>query len=75
LRDGLDISQTAAPSAHEIDVLEENTRMNEQRLNQQLENKEKLSKRHAELIELRHVLRETANFFEVVVATIFEADF
>ena len=66
LPDDLDISQTTAPSAHEIDVLEENTQTNEQRLNHLLENKEILERRHAELIELRHVLRETAHFFEIV---------
>ena len=31
-----------------------------------LEGKEVLERRHAELIELRHVLRETAHFFEIV---------
>jgi V-type H+-transporting ATPase subunit a len=66
LPDDLDISQMAAPSAHEIDVLEENTQTNEQRLNHLLENKEVLERRHAELIELRHVLRETAHFFQIV---------
>jgi V-type H+-transporting ATPase subunit a len=69
LPDGLDISQTTAPSAHEIDVLEENTQTYEQRLNRLLENKELLERRHAELIELRHVLRETAHFFEIVHTT------
>jgi|SRR5947207_15878017 len=70
LSDDLDISQTTAPSAHEIDVLEENTQTNEQRLNQLLESKEILERRHAELIELRHVLRETAHFFQIVHLTL-----
>ena len=62
----MDVSQTAAPSAHEIDVLEENTQTNEERLCHLLDSKEMLERRHAELIELRHVLRETAYFFEQV---------
>jgi hypothetical protein len=66
LPDDIDASQTAAPSAHEIDVLEENTQTNEQRLNQLLESKEVLERRHAELIEFRHVMRETEHFFAVV---------
>lgn len=66
LPDDIDMSQTTAPSAHEIDVLEENTQINEQRLNNLLESKEILERRHAELIELRHVLRETAHFFHIV---------
>jgi hypothetical protein len=66
LPDDLDYSQMAAPSAHEIDVLEENTQTNEQRLSHLLESKEILEKRHAELIELRYVLRETSQFFEIV---------
>ena len=66
LPEDLYTSQTSAPSAHEIDVLEEDTQSNEQRLTQLLESKEVLEKRHAELIELRHVLRETAHFFAVV---------
>lgn len=47
-------------------MLEEQTQTNEQRLNQLLESREILQRRHAELIELRHVLRETAQFFEIV---------
>jgi hypothetical protein len=66
LPDDIDQSKTAAPSAHEIDLLEENTQTNEQRLNHLLESKEILERRHAELIELRYVLRETAHFFEIV---------
>jgi V-type H+-transporting ATPase subunit a len=54
-----------APSAHELDVLDESTERYEQRVAQMLENKEALDKRHAELIEMRHVLRETASFFNV----------
>jgi len=64
----LDMSQTWAPTAHEIDVLEENCQTNEQRLNQLLESQQVLQRRHAELVEFRHVLRETARFFEVVRA-------
>ena len=66
LPDDIDMSKTAAPSAHEIDLLEENAQTNEQRLNHLLESKEILERRHAELIELRYVLRETAHFFEIV---------
>jgi len=66
LPDELDMPQTWAPTAHEIDVLEENCKTNEQRLNQLLESKQILERRHAELVEFRHVLRETAHFFEVV---------
>jgi V-type H+-transporting ATPase subunit a len=66
LPDDLDSSQTTAPSVHEIDVLRDTIQTNEQRLNSLLENKETLERRHAELIELRHVLRETAHFFEIV---------
>jgi len=68
LPDELDMSQTWAPTAHEIDVLEENCQTNEQRLSQLLESQQILQKRHAELVEFRHVLRETAHFFEVVRA-------
>jgi hypothetical protein len=35
-------------------------------LNQLLDSKQILERRHAELVELRHVLRETATFFEIV---------
>ena len=73
LPDDIDLSQTTAPSAHEIDVLEENTQTNEQRLNNLLEGKETLERRHAELIELRHVLRETANFFEIVYLVLYDS--
>lgn len=56
---------TVAPSAHELDVLDESTARYEQRVGHLLESKETLEKRHAELIEFRHVLRETASFFNV----------
>lgn len=65
--DDIDMSKQAAPPAHEIDLLEENTNTNEQRLNHLLESKETLERRHAELMELRYVLRETAHFFEIVL--------
>src|SRR6266516_2584373 len=64
--DDFDISHISALSAHEIDVLEQNARSNEDRLNQLLQSKELLEKRHAELIELRYVLRETSHFLEIV---------
>jgi V-type H+-transporting ATPase subunit a len=70
LPEDLDLPQTSALSAHEIDVLEEQTQTNEQRLNQLLESREILQRRHAELIEMRHVLRETASFFEIVLSTV-----
>jgi hypothetical protein len=56
---------TTAPSQHELDVLDEATARFEQRVAHLLESKETLEKRHAELIEFRHVLRETASFFNV----------
>ena len=54
-----------APSAHELDVLDEATGQHEQRVVHLLESKETLEKRQAELVEFRHVLRETASFFNV----------
>jgi V-type H+-transporting ATPase subunit a len=70
LPDDIDMSQASAPSAHEIDVLEENCQTNEQRLSQLLDRKQLLERRHAELIELRHVLGETARYFEIVTSTL-----
>lgn len=58
---------TTAPSQHELDVLDEATARYEQRVAHLLESKDTLEKRHAELIEFRHVLRETASFFNVLV--------
>jgi len=55
----------AAPSAHELDVLDDATARHEQRVAHLLESKAALEKRHAELIEFRHVVRETASFFTV----------
>jgi hypothetical protein len=66
LPDDIDMSQISAPTAHEIDLLEENCQTNEGRLSQLLDSKQILERRHAELIELRHVLRETARYFEIV---------
>ena len=66
LPDELDMSQMTSPSAHEIDVLEETIQTNEQRLKHLLESKQALERTHAELIELQHVLRETAHFFQIV---------
>ena len=57
---------TTAPSAHELDVLDEATALYEQRVAHLLESKETLERRHAKLIEFRHVLRETASFFNVM---------
>jgi V-type H+-transporting ATPase subunit a len=56
---------STAPSAHELDVLDEATARHEQRVVHLVESKETLERRHAELIEFRHVLRETASFFNV----------
>ena len=53
-----------APSASEIDQLEEKTVHWEQRITQLLQSQETLQRRFSELIELRHVLRETAQFFD-----------
>lgn len=72
LPDDIDISHVSAQSAHEIDTLEETLKTNEDRLNNLLESKEILEKRHSELIELRHVLRETAQFFEIVFPNEFD---
>ena len=55
----------SAPSAHELDLLDESTARFEERVTHLLESKQTLEKRHAELIEFRHVLRETASFFNV----------
>ena len=57
-----------APSAHELDVLDEATGRFEQRVAHLLESKGTLERRQAELIEFRHVLRETASFFHVFLA-------
>jgi hypothetical protein len=46
--------------------LDEATARYEQRVARLLESKEKLEKRQAELTEFRHVLRETASFFNVL---------
>ena len=56
-----------APSAHELDMLDEATARFEQRVAHLLESKETLEKRHAELIEFRYVVRETASFFNVFI--------
>ena len=61
---------TTAPSAHELDVLDEATARYEQRVAHLLESKGTLERRHAKLIEFRHVLRETASFFNVIFETI-----
>jgi len=65
IRQATDPEYTTAPSAHELDVLEEATARYEQRIAHLLESKETLERRQAELIEFRHVLRETASFFAV----------
>jgi hypothetical protein len=54
-----------APSAHELDMLDEATARFEERVAHLLQSKETLEKRHAELIEFRYVVRETASFFNV----------
>jgi hypothetical protein len=59
-----------APSAHELDILEEATGRFEQRVAHLLESKETLERRQAELVEFRHVLRETASFFHVCAVQI-----
>jgi V-type H+-transporting ATPase subunit a len=56
-----------APSAHELDMLDEATARFEERVAHLLESKETLEKRQAELIEFRHVVRETASFFNVCI--------
>ncbi len=53
-----------APSVNEIDELAERSTTLEERLNQLNESYETLEKRYTELIELRHVLRETGVFFD-----------
>jgi hypothetical protein len=56
-----------APSAHELDMLDEATARFEERVAHLLESKKTLEKRHAELIEFRYVVRETASFFNVSI--------
>ena len=54
-----------APSAHELDIVDEATARHEERVTHLLESKASLEKTQADLIEFRHVLRETAAFFHV----------
>ena len=56
---------TTAPSPHELDVLDDETARHEKRVAHLVASMETLERRHAELIECRHVLRETASFFSV----------
>lgn len=55
-----------ARSAQEIDDLEERLREHEVRILQMNNSHEKLQRKYLQLTELRHVLRETAVFFEQV---------
>ncbi|BFZ60517.1 H(+)-transporting V0 sector ATPase subunit a [Saitoella coloradoensis] len=59
-----DAVNTRAPSSNEIDQLSEKTSQFEQRLKHLNESTETLEKRYVELVELRHVLRETGVFFD-----------
>jgi V-type H+-transporting ATPase subunit a len=50
----------------EIDQLDATLAELESRINQMNSSQESLNKRYLELTEMRHVLRETASFFQVV---------
>jgi antitoxin component of RelBE/YafQ-DinJ toxin-antitoxin module len=55
-----------ARSTQEVDTLEESLREHEERLNEMTTSNESLQQRYMHLTELRHVLRETAQFFDQV---------
>jgi V-type H+-transporting ATPase subunit a len=55
-----------ARSTQEVDTLEESLRDHEERLNEMTTSNESLQQRYMHLTELRHVLRETAQFFDQV---------
>lgn len=55
-----------ARTAQEIDELEERLSLHEGRVLQMNSSYATLQKRYLELAELRHVLRETAGFFQAV---------
>lgn len=55
---------TQAPSIQEIDELADRTTHYEQRIDSLNESHETLQRRYVELVELRHVLKETGSFFD-----------
>jgi len=55
-----------ARSRQELDDLEERLSEHENRLQQMNNSRENMERRSLELIELKHVLRETADFFQEV---------
>nr|CAG8538695.1 15393_t:CDS:10 [Entrophospora candida] len=59
-----DIYEARARNAQELDELEETVNQHEQRIIQMNSSYETLQKRYLELTEARHVLQETAVFFE-----------
>ncbi|ORY77295.1 V-type ATPase, V0 complex, 116kDa subunit family [Protomyces lactucae-debilis] len=54
----------AAPTVQEVDELAERTRHYEERINSLNGSHETLQRRYVELIELRHVLKQTGGFFD-----------
>ncbi|CAG8441420.1 1443_t:CDS:10 [Diversispora eburnea] len=63
-----DATGARAKSATEIDELEEKIKEHERHITQMNDSYEKLQKRYLELTEARHVLQETAEFFEEAVS-------
>lgn len=59
-----DLISSQAPSVQEIDELADRTTHYEQRIDSLNESHETLQKRYIELVELRHVLKETSSFFD-----------
>lgn len=58
--------RSRARSAQEVDDLEENLKEYEGRVSQMNTSYESLQRRYRQLTELRHVLRESASFFDEV---------
>ncbi|RHZ57889.1 hypothetical protein Glove_382g39 [Diversispora epigaea] len=63
-----DATGARARSATEIDELEEKIKEHERHITQMNDSYEELQKRYLELTEARHVLQETAEFFEEAVS-------
>ena len=60
------MSSARVRNAQEVDDLEEKINEHERRISQMNSSYETLQKRYLELTEARHVLKETAVFFEEV---------
>ncbi|CAI2162064.1 16781_t:CDS:10 [Funneliformis geosporum] len=63
-----DVSSARVRNAQEVDDLEEKINEHERRISQMNSSYETLQKRYLELTEARHVLKETAVFFEEAVS-------